>query len=637
MSKLCPELKKAAAVLKRLFNLKELALLSFRRYLFVILILWTANAWGQQPRIGYIYPAGARQGTTVKVTVGGQYLKGAQKVHISGESIRASVIQFSRQPNNLNKEQRQLIKYRLKEVMTMRLDEQSGTSSPVKSVRKQKKKHKQSITDAEKTKTEDKKSKEVKMPQLPLLYDLDNKSIRELENIKNILFMPQRMKQPNKQIAELVLIEITVDPDAAPGNRELRIETKNGLTNPMIFQVGTLPETSELEPNGEEIDIDHPKMRRSSSKPKPNPIDLPVVVNGQIMPGDVDRFQFTAQKGQKLVIEAQARSLIPYLADAVPGWFQAMLTLYDSDGKEIAFADDYRFNPDPVLFYKIPGNGMYELQIRDSIYRGREDFIYRIAIGQQPFITNIFPLGGKENVKTIASIEGWNLPDSQLPLDTKPNGRQIRQMTWNQGKLYSNDISYAVDTLDEYNETESNNTIKNAQPISLPVIINGRIDSPGDIDVFKLKGKAGDKIVAEVYARRLNSPLDSLLRLTDKSSKVLKFNDDHVLKDSHLYKDTVGLLTHHADSYLSADLTKEGTYYIHLSDITEHGSKSFGYRLRISKPMPDFALRLTPSSLYTRPGGIVPITVHAMRKDGFTGPIEVVLKLKSKILISPLW
>lgn len=597
-------------------------LLSFRRYLFVILSLWATDAWAaQQPHIGYIYPAGARQGTTVKVTVGGLYLRGAKKVHFSGDRLSASVIQFSRQPNNLNKEQRKLIEERLKEVKTMRLNEQSGISPPAKPSKKQKKKKMQSMM-----MDGDEKAKEVEMPKLPLLYDLDNKSIRELEHIKNILFMPRRMKQLNKQIAELVLIEITVDADALPGNRELRIETKNGLTNPIIFQVGTLPETSELEPNGDKIDIDHPRIKKSSSKPKPNPIDLPVVVNGQIMPGDIDRFQFTAQKGQRLVIEAQARSLIPYLADAVPGWFQAMLTLYDSEGKEIAFADDYRFSPDPVLLYNIGQNGKYELQIRDSIYRGREDFVYRISIGQSPFITQMFPLGSRQGVKTVASIEGWNLPSDRLPLDTTVASKSFKKINSSYDNKFSNMIPYAVDSLAECDEAESNNSIKNSQQISFPKIINGKIQSPGDIDVFRFEGEAGDKIVAEVYARRLNSPLDSLLRLTDISGKVLEFNDDHVLKDSHLHKDIVGLVTHHADSYLLANLPKDGTYYIHLSDTTEHGGKAYGYRLRLSSPMPDFDLRVTPSSLFMRPGSTVPITVHAMRKDGFSGPIEVIVK-----------
>ena len=41
---------------------------------------------------------------------------------------------------------------------------------------------------------------------------------------------------------------------------------------------------------------------------------LPVVLNGQIMPGDVDRFRFDAKKGDKLVMVVLARELVP-----VPG------------------------------------------------------------------------------------------------------------------------------------------------------------------------------------------------------------------------------------------------------------------------------------------------------------------------------
>jgi hypothetical protein len=132
--------------------------------------------------------------------------------------------------------------------------------------------------------------------------------------------------------------------------------------------------------------------------------------------------------------------------------------------------------------------------------------------------------------------------------------------------------------------------------------------------------------VAEVYGRRLNSPLDSLLRLTDASGKVLEWNDDYVLKDAHLHTNMMGLLTHHADSYLMATLPQNGTYYVHLADTQNHGGDAYSYRLRITAPQNDFALRVTPSNISMLAGGIVPISVYALRKDGFDGEIEVVLK-----------
>ena len=38
-------------------------------------------------RIGYVYPAGGRQGTTFQVTIGGQNLDGAAEVFVSGGGV----------------------------------------------------------------------------------------------------------------------------------------------------------------------------------------------------------------------------------------------------------------------------------------------------------------------------------------------------------------------------------------------------------------------------------------------------------------------------------------------------------------------------------------------------------------------
>ena len=155
--------------------------------------------------------------------------------------------------------------------------------------------------------------------------------------------------------------------------------------------------------------------------------------------------------------------------------------------------------------------------------------------------------------------------------------------------------------------------------VTLPIIVNGRIDQPGDWDVFRFEGRAGDTVVAEVYARRLDSPLDSVLKLTDASGKQLAFNDDHEDKGA-------GLDTHYADSYLTATLPADGAFYIHIGDAQHQGGPEYAYRLRISPPQPDFALRVVPSSLSVRGGASVPLTVYALRRDGFTNEITLALR-----------
>jgi hypothetical protein len=599
-----------------------------RRWLFLTLACCAA-AWGQSntntPQIGYLYPAGGQTGTVIQIVAGGQFLRGARDVYVSGSGVRASVVEYIRPLRNLQREQRDLIQQRLREVRDKRLAELNGTRRRSK-VPTAGRSRQRGAARSEAAKKSEPGTDKVTLPDHPLLRDLDNKSLRELAHIRSVLFFPRSKQQLNRQLAEMVLIEVTIDAGAVPGDRELRLATNAGLTAPVIFQVAQASEVRELEPNDEQAYPDLPNLPAGTRQPQAKPLDLPVVLNGQIMPGDVDRFRFRARQGQRLVMQAHARRLIPYLADAVPGWFQATLALYDEAGAEVAFVDDYRFEPDPVLFYEIARTGEYELEIRDSIYRGREDFVYRVAVSEQPFITRAFPLGGRVDTKTVATVAGWNLPETQLPLDTRGPGQCIRHTAYREGKQLSNSISYAVDTLGECMETEANDGIKDAQRIELPKIVNGRIDKSGDVDVFRFEGRAGDEVVVEVMARRLNSPLDSLVRVTDAAGSVVQWNDDHVSMESYLHKDVIGLVTHHADSYLMTELPQDGTYYVHLADAQQHGGDAYGYRLRISAPQGDFALRVTPSSLYVRAGGIVPLQVHALRRDGFAGPIDVVLR-----------
>jgi hypothetical protein len=145
------------------------------------------------------------------------------------------------------------------------------------------------------------------------------------------------------------------------------------------------------------------------------------------------------------------------------------------------------------------------------------------------------------------------------------------------------------------------------------------VNQPGEWQYFQFKGKAGEAIEAEVFARRLDSPLDSILTLTDANGKVLATNDDFV-------DESAGLVTDQADSRILYKLPADGNYVLRLGDTQQNGGPEYAYRLRVSPPQPDFELRITPSSINARAGSVVPITVHALRLGGFDGDIVVKLK-----------
>ena len=97
------------------------------------------------------------------------------------------------------------------------------------------------------------------------------------------------------------------------------------------------------------------------------------------------------------------------------------------------------------------------VEIRDSIYRGREDFVYRITLGELPYVTSIFPLGGPAGAQTTVELKGWNLPVTTLTLTNTEPG--IYPLSVRKEDRISNHVPFAVDTLPECLEQEPNNSI----------------------------------------------------------------------------------------------------------------------------------------------------------------------------------
>jgi hypothetical protein len=534
-----------------------------------------APALSQQnaPHIGYVYPAGGMQGDTIEIEVAGQFLDNINGVQISGQGIQAKMLDLVKPqpPMEITK-----LREQIEELQ--------------------------------------KKGKDAAI-------------LKEIEEIRQKIAVSLNLNI-NPAISQRARIQIILASDADLGKRELRLKTPPGVSNPMIFCVGKLPEFREKDPkmNAEDTVTD---------------VSIPAVLNGRLipgsvgryrtlirqqqayLPGDADRFRFDARKGQRLVVSVSARELIPYLPDTVPGWIQAVLTLFDSDGKEAACNDDFFFHPDPVLYYEIPKDGKYMIEIRDALYRGRDDFVYRVTIGELPFLTSIFPLGARAGTRIHVEASGWNLPENKWVVDAGKTAPGIHSLFRSKDEIPSNEMPFMVDDLPECFEKEPNNSPEKSQEVKHNIIVNGRIDRPGDRDVFRFKGRAGDRIVAEVYARRLGSPLDSVIRLTDAKGRQLAFNDDYEDKES-------GLETHHADSYISETLPAKGTYYLALWDAQSKGGSEYGYRLRISAPRPDFDLRIVPSAMNALVGPTVPVTVYAFRKDDFSGDIELSLKNAAK-------
>ena len=149
------------------------------------------------PNLAYVLPAGGQQGTAFEVTVGGQFLNNASAATVTGGGGR----------NHGRRAQPAHGRRRGPAVA----DSHAGAAKA--SGRR---------SDAEKPTKE--------------MTDI---------RVKLLLFNAQRSISPG--LAETVKLRVAIARGAAAGRRELRVVAPQGLSNPLVFCVGQLPEFTEKE------------------------------------------------------------------------------------------------------------------------------------------------------------------------------------------------------------------------------------------------------------------------------------------------------------------------------------------------------------------------------------------------------
>ena len=139
----------------------------------------------------------------------------------------------------------------------------------------------------------------------------------------------------------------------------------------------------------------------------------------------------------------------------------------------------------------------------------------------------------------------------------------------------SNVLLFTLGTYPEVTEEESqpnslpnrNDTIETAEPIrSSPVVVNGTLRGP-DRDVFRVQGKAGERRVFELEARRCGSAIDPVLRILDGAGKQLARSDD--APGANL------------DARLDFIFPSDGNYYVEVTDARFSTQSQNFYRLKM--------------------------------------------------------
>jgi hypothetical protein len=113
-------------------------------------------------------------------------------------------------------------------------------------------------------------------------------------------------------------------------------------------------------------------------------------------------------------------------------------------------------------------------------------------------------------------------------------------------------------------DKEPNNATDSAQPLPLPAAIVGRIDAPGDVDVYRLDAKKGQHLIFDAHAVRVGSPLEPVMTVHDASGRELPRAADEY---------------HGGDPLIAFDVPADGAYLLQVRDLQYRGGADFGYRI----------------------------------------------------------
>lgn len=240
-----------------------------------------------------------------------------------------------------------------------------------------------------------------------------------------------------------------------------------------------------------------------------------------------------------------------------------------------------------------------------------------------PALASVFPQGAERGATLRVSILGEHLAGAQavLFLDRAVRGRVISSDYTTASLEFSVDaqaplgphyfrlvsprgasniLLFRVGDQPHIEEKESNSTFDQAQEVSPPVTINGRLNVDGDFDFFKFRVEKGQSWIFDLRAARNGNGLDPALILLDGHGRKLEHSEDVFIWDPFIYY----------------TFPEPGVYYAVVQPTSIRNDPTFAYQLDI-RTAPHLET-ISPISMQpgATPGATTEATIYG---DGLRG------------------
>ncbi len=408
----------------------------------------------------------------------------------------------------------------------------------------------------------------------------------------------------NQVSNQTVKAQLKLAADCPLGEHQLRLRTATGLSELRTFFVGAFPAIEEVEPNNEPA--------------KAQKVPLNSTVSGVIQNEDVDCFAVDLKKGQRLSAEVEGMRL-------GRGAFDPRLAVLDPDGAVLADVDDTWLGmQDPFISLTAQKDGTYLVRIREATYGGADHCQYRLHIGSFPRPTMVFPAGGKAgetnafrfwseatgeftNQISLPSLAGTNFistPD-RFPLFAELESLAGPTPNWIRISDFTNVVAAGT------NHDREHATAAEQPP---PFALNGIIAEKGQEDWFRFPASKGTSLEINVYARRLHSPLDSVIELHDAAGRLLTANDD-----------AAG-----ADSSMKFSVPESTNYFLRIRDTLGKAGRDYVYRIEVTPAEASLALKIPEvarNDTQSRQFAVVPrgnrfAALVSVKRSNFSGELQ---------------
>ncbi len=406
--------------------------------------------------------------------------------------------------------------------------------------------------------------------------------------------------------------------DVKPGRYSVQSVGKRGVSSSRILIVSPLPVTNE-EQNAE------------SDNTVVN-VELPVAVQGVIgTKGDIDRYTFTAQADQLVVVECWAERLDSTL--------RSNLEIYDQNMRKVQ-VEKSQFGMDTLLAFRAPTAGKYTVRLSDLVYDGSATSVYRLEIHSQPRVLYSIPAAITAGTSVSVEAFGYNLGgkavsgttlESRTAEVSADNIQRDFRVPVSADSSSATALTIPVVLLDSIHPVgitvtdsvvlaspQTNTDVTTSRPIEVPVDISGQLLSANDRHWYQVELRAGQTIYIDGFGQRLGFPVDLAVHVfSGDGTRQLT-----VLNDQPFNVGGVRFPTAHFDPLGEFTAPRDGTY--HLVVRNRIGGTVFdpgrAYRLSITRQQPKLTVvaigkRLaSPTGFTVRLGGHE--TIHLLMTSG---------------------